>query len=828
MPEVRPGVVSVILVNFRGAPDTIEAVEAVSRINWPMNRLEVIVVENASGDGSAELIRAAAPWVTVVEAPENLGFAAGCNYGVHRSTGEYIALLNSDAKPDEEWISAAVTVFDDSADVAAVASKVLDWNGLVVDYIDSGLTWFGKGYKPFVGETAGTLGSTPHDVLFGTGAAMFVRRDAFLAVGGFDERYFMFYEDVDLGWRLNLKGWKFRYEPASTAFHKHHGTVDKFGQFKEDYLLERNALFTLYKNLEGRNLDSALPAALLLMMRRAVSAGALDSEELDFRNDAIDSQTEQSVPRVTLASVYAVDQFVEQLPSLSASRSEIQSTRRVTDRALWSLFGRVDVIPATKDNYRDGYEKIVNEFPVTERPNATKVLVITGDPIGEKMAGPAIRAWHMASALANEHDVTLVSLSGIEKLDAPFAMLRVRPGDNRAFEPLEKWADVIIFQGHALAVFDALQHTQKILIADIYDPMHLEQLEQGRELPAATWEKQVGDATRVLNEQLIKADFFLCASERQRMFYLGQLAALGRINPANYSADPDLARLIALVPFGVAEIPPDHRRPVLKGVKSGIAIDDKLLLWGGGLYNWFDPLTLIEAMADIAHRRVNVRLFFQGTKHPHPGVPEMRIVRQSRELAAERGILNKSVFFNDSWVDYADRENYLLEADAGVSTHFQHIETTFSFRTRILDYLWAGLPMVVTDGDSFAELVKTEGLGIVVPERDVAALAEAIEKILFDVEFIETARKNVARVRERFLWSATLAPLLTFVRNPTHAADFQEERLIAGEMADTFRKPVKRRKAYGVKHDLSLVAHHLRHGGLTAVMRKILVRMRSR
>jgi GT2 family glycosyltransferase len=827
MPELRPGVVTVVLVNFRGAEDTIAAIEAVGEIDWPRELLEVVVVDNASGDGSADRIKRAVPWALVVESSTNLGFAGGCNKGVAAGSGEFVAFLNNDAKPEKNWIRAAITSFDDES-IAAVASKVLDLDGKDVDFIDAGLTWFGKGYKPFVGQTAGTLGQQPKDVLFGTGSAMFVRRSAYLELGGFDERFFMFYEDVDLGWRLNLRGWRFRYQPESIAFHKHHGTVDKFGSFKETYLLERNALFTLYKNLGASALDAALPASLALTIRRAVVASGLDSTEFDFRNDALDSQDEQLIPRESLASVYAVDQFVEQLPSLAKARDAVQSGRTVSDRAIWSLFGRVDAFASDNASYSRGYENLVDAFPVTGRPVGTHVLIITGDPIGAKMAGPAIRAWHIAEALSSANDVTLVTLAGLEPRSASFTLRHVRAGDNRAFAPLEDWADVIIFQGHAMAAFEALQTTGKIVVADIYDPMQLEQLEQGRELPAATWDRQVVDATHVMNEQLGKADFFLCASDRQRMFYLGQLSALGRINPANYADDPDLSRLIALAPFGFDATPPAHERAVLKGVRPGIAVDDKVLLWSGGLYNWFDPLTLIRAVAEVSGRRKNVRLFFQGTKHPHPGVPEMAIVAESRRLAEDLGVLDRAVFFNDAWVEYADRQNYLTEADAGVSTHFSHIETTFSFRTRILDYLWAGLPMVVTEGDSFAELVEAEGLGVVVPAHDVTALAGALERILFDEAFIQTSRTNIARVRDKFLWENTLAPLVEFVRSPRHAPDLVEQRLSAGLGADAARPRSARRKPYGLRHNMELTLHHLRNGGPTVVLRKIVNRLRTR
>lgn len=447
----------------------------------------------------------------------------------------------------------------------------------------------------------------------------------------------------------------------------------------------------------------------------------------------------------------------------------------------------------------------------------TRVLIITGDPIGAKMAGPAIRSWNMALALARENEVTLVTTTVLEAVNAPFALERVRPGENAEFARLEAWADVIVFQGHAMNQFEALRSTAKIVVVDIYDPMHLEMLEQGRELARATWELRVSTATTVLNDQLALGDFFLCASERQRLFYLGQLAALGRVNPATYESDPHLERLLAVVPFGVEAVPPAHERDVLKGVVPGIRPSDRLLIWGGGLYSWFDPKTLIRAMALLAERRDSARLYFLGTRHP--GVETMGIVRESHDLARELGVLDSAVFFNEDWVEYADRQNYLTEADAGVSTHMSHVETTFSFRTRILDYLWAGLPMVVTEGDSFAELVEREGLGIVVPAGDVEALAAALERILYDEAFIADAAANVARVRERFLWERTLAPLVEFVRSPSHAADWTGQRRAAALGGS-------RRKPYGLRHDLRMAWHHLRHSGVRATAAKLAARLR--
>lgn len=825
MSKVRKGVFSVVLVNFRGADDTIAAIGFLADLDWPSDLLEIVVVENGSGDDSAERIRSSAPHVTLIESPSNDGFAGGCNKGVAASHGEFVAFLNNDARPDASWIRAAAGRFAESPRIGAVASKVLDWDGSLVDYIGSAMTWYGMGYKPFTAEPIPSSADVGRDVLFGTGSAMFVRRSVYDEVGGFDERYFMFFEDVDFGWRLNLRGWRFAYEPRSLAFHKHHASMEAFGSYKETYLLERNALFTLYKNLEEKAVNETLSAAIALSIRRGVTRAELDSTSFDLRRPGGDSEDSIDVSKQVVSSAFAIDQFVELLPSLRKSRDEIQMTRTVSDSMLWRLFGTVDAPVYQAENYLDGYTNIVSAFDVLEPTAATKVLVITGDPIGKKLAGPAIRAWNMAELLSRTNEVTLVTLTGAEPIEAQFGIVHVRPGDDSSFAKLEKWADVIVFQGHAMAVFDSLRESSKILVVDIYDPMHLEQLEQGRELPAAQWTQQVADATDVLNEQLQRGDFFLCASDRQKMFWLGQLAGLGRINPATYDGDPDLDGLISIAPFGLSTTPPTHQRDVLKGVLPGIRSDDKVLLWSGGLYNWFDPKTLIRAVAQLSEKRDNVRLFFQGTKHPHPGVPEMAIVAESRRLAAELGALDTSVFFNASWVDYSERQNYLTEADAGVSTHFSHIETTFSFRTRILDYLWAELPMVVTEGDHFAELVAKENLGIVVEAGNVEQLTNALERVLFDEEFIAEARANIHRVRTRYYWEAALAPLVDFVADAQHAGDL---RGLAASQSAAAARARKRRRRSGLRHDIGRVFFYLNNGGAGLVINKVRKRLRRR
>ena len=812
-------VVSVIVVNYRGADDTITCLRALrDQLDYPADRLQLVCVDNASGDGSADRIRQV-PGVDVIEAPANLGFAGGCNLGAQHATGTVLAFLNNDARPHRDWITAAVEVLKTEPTVAAVASKVLDWDGANIDFVDGGLTWFGMGYKRHAGQPDDGSHDQAKDVLFATGSAMFVRAEVYRKLGGFDERFFMFYEDVDLGWRLNLRGWRVRYEPRSLAYHRHHASMSKVdGQdnARELFLLERNALAALYKNVSDTTLAKALPAALALAVRRATARGDIDPTQLEIGKPDVGSTVE--IPRTTLAGILAIDQFVELLPKLSASRQIEQAARVRSDADLIPLMRRAMEPAYPLPRYLAAHDVLVDVFGLEEAFGARrKVLVLTGDALTERMAGPAIRAWNMADLLAAEHEVRLVTVNPLcAPPEAPFAVARAR---QRELSPHVEWADVIVLQGHALELVPELKKvgSTKIVVCDMYDPMHLELLEQGKDDTDEQRALDLIGVTKVLNTQLERGDFFLCASERQRHFWLGHLTALGRLTPSLYDNDPTVKSLLAVVPFGLPGKPPRKTATPVRGRLA--AEDDKVIIWAGGVYSWFDPLTLLHAVDRLAQRRNNARLLFLGMKHPNPEVPEMDIGARTRALSERLGLTNRHVFFNETWVPYAERQNWLLDADCGVTTHFEHVETTFAFRTRVLDYLWTGLPIVTTDGDSFADLVRTEDLGVVVPPEDPDALADALEKVLYDDEFAAGVRERIAVVRERYTWETALAPLVSFCRNPSPAAD---------RLPGT--APLVRNAPLGVggtiRRDIDLVKSYLDTGGPAELTKRAAGRVR--
>jgi len=461
--------------------------------------------------------------------------------------------------------------------------------------------------------------------------------------------------------------------------------------------------------------------------------------------------------------------------------------------------------------------------PATPAPKGSHIAVVTADVLAVKMAGPAIRAWNIAHALAAEHEVELVSTSA-RGSEVSSADLTVRAVTMDQLKSLEAWADVIVVQGFLLADHPFLMTTSKVLVVDLYDPLHLEQLELNREESEHMRSHMVSRATVILNEQLRRGDFFICATTKQRDFWLGQLSALGRLNHLTYDEDPTLHSLITVVPFGLEDHPPIHTRRALKGVVPGIAEDDEVILWGGGIYNWFDPLTLVRAVDALRRRRPRVRLYFMGIRHPNPDVPEMAMSSTTRRLADELGLTGVHVFFNEDWVAYEDRQNFLLEADVGASTHLSHLETVFSFRTRILDYIWAGLPIVATEGDAFAELIDSAQLGFTVPVGDVDALEAALFQALDDTQAAAGIRENLDSVRPGMTWAAVLRPLMQFCRSPRRAPD-----LVDRELAISLGSwgPWES-SGFPWRRELQLVRAHLRSGGLSLLVTKVRSRISRR
>jgi hypothetical protein len=204
---------------------------------------------------------------------------------------------------------------------------------------------------------------------------------------------------------------------------------------------------------------------------------------------------------------------------------------------------------------------------------------------------------------------------------------------------------------------------------------------------------------------------------------------------------------------------------VLKGVHPGISEDDLVVLWGGGTWDWFDPLSVLEAFARVVELIPNAKLYFLGLQLRSDDVAHMKMADLAVERAEQLGLAGKSVFFGD-WAPYDLREAYLLEADVAVSAARDLAETRLAFRSRILDYLWAGVPVVATSGDVLSDIVHEERAGVVVPPGDVAAMTNALVTLLGDPVRRATCGARAREVAARFTWDKTVEPLHDVVLRP--------------------------------------------------------------
>jgi glycosyltransferase involved in cell wall biosynthesis len=412
-----------------------------------------------------------------------------------------------------------------------------------------------------------------------------------------------------------------------------------------------------------------------------------------------------------------------------------------------------------------------------------KILVLSRITIGARLSSPGIRAYHMADVLARrlpEAEVTLAVPGGMSESVGTDLSFRVVPYTLYTSLRVMARHDIIICPGfplQAIAVFP-----RKKLVLDFFTQYFMEWLENSKDDPGMTAGRRSGwiaMARRYLNMQLTFADFVICANERQRDTYVGSLMTLGLIDPSTYDRDNSLRQLIDVASLGVRTDELKQTEKVLKGVYTGIRPTDRVLLWHGGILHWYDPATLLRAMHQIRQVRDDVKLVFVGSLYP--GLPALGLGKrfaETVELARELGLYNTSVFFDVGWVPYEQIKNYLLEADLGVCTYFENMETRYSHRTRFLDLFWAERPIVCTGGDVLAALVEERGLGLVVGEGDVAGLAESILRLLDDAELYESCRENIRRLKGHLAWDVTLEPLLRFCRDETVIARRKTQRLL--------------------------------------------------
>lgn len=379
----------------------------------------------------------------------------------------------------------------------------------------------------------------------------------------------------------------------------------------------------------------------------------------------------------------------------------------------------------------------------------SRVLVLSPEPVRPRMAGMGVRAARIAGLLARAgHDVLLGSPGPDPAFDAGVPSIDSRrhgfAEDSGAF-------DVAIVSGHAgRPLFDA--GFSGALVADLYDPFLVENLSYAATLGPRVFENDREALFRLVD----RADFVLAASEEQRSFYLGLLLGLGRLTPAILEGDPEARKLCDVAPFGVDDEPPGEPAPHESTGPGGYDV------FFGGVYDWYDPGLVLDAWPEILAAVPEARLLFSESPNPE-STPQTRLSEVTARARRE-GWLGHSIFVLP-WLPHERRGGLYRSCRLAVVAQAPSLETELSFRTRILDFLWAGLPVVSTSGGPAARLVERTGSGRVVAPR-AGALAVAVVDLLRDEEARARASARARETAKGFRWNRTLEPLLRFVSAP--------------------------------------------------------------
>jgi glycosyltransferase involved in cell wall biosynthesis len=353
-----------------------------------------------------------------------------------------------------------------------------------------------------------------------------------------------------------------------------------------------------------------------------------------------------------------------------------------------------------------------------------QVVVHTPDVVGERMAGPGIRAWHVARELARHVPTTLIAKSeGIAPDDVPLIV----HGTDAARAAIRE-ASVLIGQ----PARNFRKRRGQRIVYDLFDPLVLELRELYGNLPSLRQRVHLAAEWWRLAEALMRADLLICAARKQRVFYEGL-----------QSGD---ARWLE-IPFGID----------LADTRACEKSRDNVVIWGGGVWEWLDPATAIDAVVRVNRDGVRAKLLFLGRARPNRDLIDRRRDDRFEQLLAHGG---PHVAANEEWVPYRERLSWLRAGKIAIMLHRRTAEADYSIRTRLFDAIAAGVPVVATAGGFAAELVEQEGLGIVVPPGNTDAVAAAIRRLLTDDAFFSACVQSLERIRPRFAWDVVTRPLV--------------------------------------------------------------------
>ncbi len=343
--------VDVIIINWNHKQQTLDCLAAVSaQLADIRDGAMITVIDNGSTDGSILAVRDSYPAIRLLPLGTNTGFTGGISAGVARSPARNVVFLNNDAVPERGWLAALVSAIDDAPDdVVSVGGKIVSLDGQLIDFIGGAVTFDGHAFQNGFRFATGTRAEprSGEELLFACGGNMISRRDRYLSLGGFDDDYFAYLEDVDFGWRTWIAGGRVLFEPRGLVRHHSSATSQRLGSFERGVLFERNALQTAMKNFEDASgAGAAILFAFLHRLHRYTMTRNRDTGELS-RPFGVQGKSRGRFRRKSLATIddpltamqfRALDWVMKHSAKIAEKRIRVQAGRKRGDGQIFEKF----------------------------------------------------------------------------------------------------------------------------------------------------------------------------------------------------------------------------------------------------------------------------------------------------------------------------------------------------------------------------------------------------------------------------------------------------------------------------------------------------------
>jgi glycosyltransferase involved in cell wall biosynthesis len=427
-------------------------------------------------------------------------------------------------------------------------------------------------------------------------------------------------------------------------------------------------------------------------------------------------------------------------------------------------------------------------------------LIVTYGPVPtpqyQTVEGGGMRAWGLAKGLqTNGTKITIaVNNSFPQELNNYKDIDLVNWGLDDQFAEFLNTFDAVVVSycmGDA-SVFIADRINNDVqLILDAYVPIYIEVSARDSKNVEIELKNYLADIQR-FNHVLRRGDYFLCANDSQKTLYLGVLSSLGVVNPRSYRQER-----ILITPFGIHDEPIDNAKNPY--TKLGIKAADFVVLWFGGLYPWFRVDELLGAIQTLS-RNKSIKFVFVGGKNPFNPNPDFtKQYDRTVDFAKEHGYKNDSVFFID-WVEYNDRINWYSGADVVISLNQPGEENGFSWRTRVMDFVWGEIPVLTNGGDPLSETLLEKSAAVRLDSLSSKNISQVIEDLQSNKDTLKKVTENIRALKSNYYWENILKPLSDIIRLGSLPYNdellFKQqngiEEVLAGELvtADTSRRSV--------------------------------------